>query len=234
MTDGRSPRIHLPLTLWTLLLIGLVLVEIRHLPPGVTALLLPYLALMARHWVGRLRQRDPSRPVMPRDDAGSPADDGPDEHADPAGPDDRSDCDVPAQPTSPGTAEEPAPSPSRRVRSRRRPKAPEAEPLAAAWVQVRPGRFVRVEEMAPEPPADESGCESRPDDPHGAMPSDGPGAPLEAGSIPPDADADVSESEVDVSKLESDVSEPDSEIEVEVEGNHAGRDTTEATAPSAR
>jgi hypothetical protein len=44
MKDGRSPRIHLSLTIWTLLLIGLVLVEIRHLPPGVTMLLVPYLA----------------------------------------------------------------------------------------------------------------------------------------------------------------------------------------------
>jgi hypothetical protein len=41
MMDGRSPRIHLSLTIWTLLLIGLVLVEIRHLSPGLTVLLVP-------------------------------------------------------------------------------------------------------------------------------------------------------------------------------------------------
>ena len=86
MMDGRSPRIHLSLTIWTLVLIGLVLVEIRRLPPGLTVLLVPYLALMARHWIGRLRQRDSDRAGDPLDDAGgSPSDDEPDERADSPG-----------------------------------------------------------------------------------------------------------------------------------------------------
>src|SRR4051794_40193902 len=80
MLDGRSPRIHLSLTIWTLLLIGLVLVKIRHLPPGLTVLLVPYLALMARLWIGRLRKRNQIEPAMPLSDAaGSPSDDEPDE-----------------------------------------------------------------------------------------------------------------------------------------------------------
>jgi hypothetical protein len=41
MIDGRSPWIPLSLTIWTLLLIGVVLVESRHLPLSLTALLVP-------------------------------------------------------------------------------------------------------------------------------------------------------------------------------------------------
>jgi hypothetical protein len=78
------------------------------------------------------------------------------------------------------------------------------EPYAASWVQVQPGRFVRVEEMPPKHAADESDSESRSDEPHGATPSDEPDAVLEAGLTSAEADAEVSESEV--------------------EGNHAGQD----------
>ena len=208
MMDGRSPRIHLCLTIWTLLLIGLVLVEIRHLPPGLTVLLVPYLALMARHWIGRLRQRDQIEPAMPLDDAaGSPSDDEPDECADSSGSGDRSGYDDSPQPASPRPTEEQATPPSRRGRARRRPRAPEVEPLAASWVQVRPGRFVRVEEMSSEHPADESGGDSRPDEPHGATPPDEPGATLEAGSIPAATDTDVTESESGVDHVYRDVAE---------------------------
>ena len=195
MKDGRSPRIHLSLTIWTLLLIGLVLVELRHLPSGLTVLLMPYLAVMTRHWVGRLRQPGHVEPAMPREGgAESPPDDEPDQCADPLGSDGCSGCDDSAEPASPRPTKEPATSPSRRGRVRRRTKAPEAEPSAASWVQVQPGRFVRVEEMSQEQLADAPDGNSRPHEPHDSTPLDVPGAPLEAVSIPADADADVSES----------------------------------------
>ena len=216
MTDGRSPRIHLFLTIWTLLLIGLVLVEIRRLLPELTVLLVPYLALMASHWIGRLRQRGRNEPVMPRHDkVGSPSDNELDECADSPTSIDRSGCDDCPMPVSLHPIEEPAPPPSRRGRARRRPRAPEAEPSASSWVQVRPGRFVRVEEMSQEHPDDEAGSDSRPDEPHELTPLDEPGAPLEAISIPADADAEVSESQV------------------QAEANHADEDVTEPIAPPA-
>jgi hypothetical protein len=210
MMDSRSPRIHLSLTIWSLLLIGLVLVEIRHLPPGLTVLLVPYLALMSRHWVGRLRQRGQIEPALPLGDAAeSPSDDELEERADSSGSPGRSGYDDSPQPASPHPTEELVTLPSRRGRARRT-KAPQVEPIAASWVQIRPGRFVRVDEVAPEPPADDS----RPDEPHGATPSDEPGTPLEAGSTSADADAEVSRSEV--------------------EANHAGPDPTEAIVPEVR
>jgi hypothetical protein len=199
MTDGRSPRIHLSLTIWTLLLIGLVLVEIRRLPPGLMVLLVPYLVLMARHWIGRLRQEGRSEPVMPRhDEAGSPPDDEPDEYAESLGSDGCSSDDDSPQPTLSPPIEEPAPPPSRRNRVRRRPRAPEVEPTAASWMQVQPGRFVRVEEMSPEHPTDESDGDRRTDEPHEITPLDEPGAPPEAVSIPAEAVADVSVSQVQI------------------------------------
>ena len=57
MTDGWPPRTARFLTAWTVLLLGLVLVEIRHLPPVLAALLVPYLVLMAWHGVAGLRRR---------------------------------------------------------------------------------------------------------------------------------------------------------------------------------
>lgn len=165
MTDGRSPRIHLLLTIWALLLIGLVLVDIRHLPPGLTLLLLPYLALMAWHWIGRLRQRAPIRAEMPLVDAdGSSSDDEQRGCADRPGIGDHSGGDDSPIPVAVRPDEEPV-TPLRRSRTRRRPRVPEAEPSAASWVQVGPGRFVRVEEMAPERPVDESDGNGRPDEP---------------------------------------------------------------------
>jgi hypothetical protein len=196
MTDGRSPRIYLFLTIWTLLLIGLVLVEIRHLPPGLTVLLVPYLALMARHWLGRLRQPGHIEPAIPRDDtAGSPLDDEPDECADSPTSIDRSGCDDCPMPVSLHPTEEPALPPSRRGRVRRRPRAPEVEPSAASWVQVRPGRFMRVEEKVPEHPADESDGNGRPDEPHLAMSHDGVDTAPEADPISTDADAVIPETQ---------------------------------------
>lgn len=197
MKDGRSPRIHLSLMIWTLLLIALVLVEIRHLPPGLTVLLVPYLALMARHWVGRLRQPSQIEPAMPRDDvAGSPPDDEPDDCADSLGSDGCSSSDDYPSPTSPPPTEEPAPPPSRRNRVRRRPRTPEAEPPAASWMQIQPGRFVRVEELQPGDLADAPNGDSQPNEFHGATPLDEPEATLEAVSIPSDDDTDLSESRV--------------------------------------
>ena len=57
MTDVRPPRTARLLTAWTLLLLGLVMVEIRHLPPVLAALLVPYLVLMSWYWIGGLRRR---------------------------------------------------------------------------------------------------------------------------------------------------------------------------------
>jgi hypothetical protein len=70
--------------------------------------------------------------------------------------------------------------------------------------------------MSPEHPADESSGDSRPDEPHEPTPLDEPGASLEAVSITADADTDVSESQI------------------RIEAQAASRDTTGATAPSAR
>jgi hypothetical protein len=81
------------------------------------------------------------------------------------------------------------------------------------WVQVQPGRFVRVEEMPPEHPADKPDGDSRPDESDGAMPSEEPVVTLEAGQTPADADTEESGSEVEVS--------------------HANEEATDATAPSA-
>src|SRR5262249_13669793 len=146
MMDGPSPRIHLCLTFWTLLLIGVVLVESRHLPLSLIVLLVPYLALMARHWISCLRQRDHVHPVMPLDDAGgSPGGDESDERADSPRSGGRFGYDNSPQPALLRQTEEPVTPPSRRVRARRRPRAPQVEPSAASWVQVQPGRFVRVE-----------------------------------------------------------------------------------------
>ena len=151
MMDDRSPRIHLTLTIWTLLLIGSVLVEARRLPPGLTVLLLPYLVLMAWHWMSRLRRRGSGEPAISRDGAaGSPSDDESDECADSPGSDDcPGSINLPSRHCRPASGAGFAPS-SRRGRARRRPKAHEPEPSAASWVQVRPGRFVRVEEISPE------------------------------------------------------------------------------------
>ena len=212
MIDRRSPRIHLFFTIWTLLLIGLVLVEIRRLPPDLTVLLVPYLAVMALHWVGRLCKLDRIEPAMPFGDAAeSLSDDEPHERADSPGAGGCSDSDDSPMPAPPRPAEEPATPPSRRGRARRT-RAPQGELLAASWVQVRPGRFVRIEEMQTEHPADDS----RLDDPHGATPSDEPGAPLDAGSTPADADAQVCESKI------------------EVEASHADQDPTGAIVPEVR
>jgi hypothetical protein len=217
MMDGRSPRTYPALTLWTLVLIGLVLAEVRHLPPGLTVLLVPYLALMARHWIGRLRKRDHIEPLMPLDNAAErPSDDEPHDRTDSTGSDGRADCDDPAQPVSPGSAEGQATPSTRRGRARRVLRVPEVEPHVASWVQVQPGRFVRVEEVSPGHPADESGSESRPDEPYEAAPLDVPGTPLEAISIPADGDADV----------------PESQIQIEVPA--ASQDTTGVTAQSDR
>src|SRR4051794_29088809 len=115
MMDGRSIRIHLCLTIWTLLLIGLVLIEIQHLAAVLTVLLVPYLALMAGHWISCLRKRDQTEPAMLLDDAGeSPSDDEPEERADSPGSHDRSVCDDSPQPASPLPIEEQATAPSRR------------------------------------------------------------------------------------------------------------------------
>jgi hypothetical protein len=196
MKDGRSPRIHLFLTIWTLLLIGLVLVEIRHLPPGLTVLLVPYLALMARHWVGRLRQPGHIEPAMPREEAaGSPSDDEPDDFADPLGSDGCSISDDSPRPTLPRPTEEPSPPPLQRSRSRRRPRAPEVEPSAASWVQIGPGRFIRVEQKVPEHPAAESDGNDCPDEPQWAMSHDGVDRAPEADPISTDANAVIPEPE---------------------------------------
>src|SRR5262245_33958155 len=108
MLDARSPRIDLSLTIWTLVLIGLVLVEIRRLPPGFTALLVPYLVVMARQRIIGLRQRDQNEPAMSLNDAaGSPSRDEPEGCADSPGSGDRSGCDDAPMPESPRPTEEP-------------------------------------------------------------------------------------------------------------------------------
>jgi hypothetical protein len=191
MMHGRSPRIRLPFTTWTLLLIGLVLLEIRYLPPGLTALLVPYLAVMAWHCIDPLREGVRSEPAMPLiESVGSPSDDEPEGPVgatapyDPSGSSDSPDAVPPHPPV------EKAMAASRRGRAKRRPKTPEAGPSATGWVQVRPGRFVRVGDPSPEHPAVESNI-SRPDEPHGSLATHAPGAPPETGSTPAGGESDV-------------------------------------------
>jgi hypothetical protein len=205
MLDARSPRIDLSLTIWTPLLIGLVLVEIRRLPPGLTALLVPYLVLMARQRIIRLRQPDRGDPEISLDDAAeTPAHDEPEGCADSPGSGDRSGCDDAPMPKSPRPIEEPVTPPSRRTRTRRRTRTPEPEPSAASWVQIRPGRFVRVDEMAPVHPADGADGDSRFDEPHGAPSSDESGVTPDAGSIPAETETAVAEPEPEVNDDDKD------------------------------
>jgi hypothetical protein len=196
MMDRRSPWIHLALTVWTVMLVGLVLVEIGRLPLGLTAVLVPYLTLTAWHWIGHLRQPEPTEPALLSDDTvESPADIQPDEAADSPG---SGDCpgngDASMTTLSRPTEESIAP-PTRWGRARRRSRALEPEPSSASWVQVRPGRFVRVDEMAPEHPAEGSGGDTRIEEPHGDTSPDTPGLTPDAGSIPNDADSIVVEPE---------------------------------------
>jgi hypothetical protein len=76
-----------------------------------------------------------------------------------------------------------------------------AEPPAASWLQVQPGRFVRVEELQPGDPTDESVGDSWPHEPHDSTPLDEPGAPPESVLMPADAVADVSVSQVEIEVL---------------------------------
>src|SRR5262249_55870254 len=145
-------------------------------------------------WISCLRQRDHVHPSMSLHDAGgSPGDDDPDECANSPGSGGRSGCDDAPQPASLCSTEEPATPPSRRTRTRRRPKTPQVESSAASWVQVQPGRFIRVEEMSPEQPADEAESDSRPDEPDVETSSAELGAPVEADLPAADADAEVLE-----------------------------------------
>jgi hypothetical protein len=173
MTDGWPPRTARLLTTWTLLLLGLVLVEIRHLPPVLAALLVPYLALMTWHGVSGLRRR-----------AMIGQDDGADSEA--GSPGTAETTEMAATPVpDPDPASDDLPLPPRRGRTRRRPRTPETEPSAASWVQVQPGRFVRVEET------------TSPDQPDDIPPSD-PGATQEAVLTPEVLDPEVIEPEVEV------------------------------------
>ena len=208
MMDDRSPRIRLTLSIWTLVLIGSVLVEARRLPPGLTALLVPYLVLMAWHWMSRLRRRGSGEPAIWCDGAaGSPSDDESGECADSPGSGDRPGSINPHQPASADPPAEQASPRSRRGRARRRVKAHEPEPLAASWVQVQPGRFVRFEEISPEHAVDESGGGSRIDAPHGATPLAETAVTPEAGSIPAATETAVTESESGVDHVYRDVAE---------------------------
>jgi hypothetical protein len=167
-------------------LLGLVLVEIQHLPPVLAALLVPYLTLMALYWIAGLRRRTMIGQMEPQEGGSQSR---PEERAD-------------SQTDSPGTAETtetaaipvpdpdptsdglPLPPPSRRGRGRRRPRTPEPGPCVASWVQVQPGRFIRVEE--PTPP-------NQPDN----SPQSDPDATQEAVLTPEVPDPDAAEPEVE-------------------------------------
>jgi hypothetical protein len=150
---------------------------------------------MSRHWVGRLRQRAPIQAVMPLDDAdGSSSDDERQGCTDRPGIGDCSGGDDSPIPAPVRPDEEPV-TPSRRSRARRRPRVPEAEPSAASWVQVGPGRFVRVEEMAPERPADESDGNGRPVEPYEGLSHDEVETTPEGDSISADTGTVASEPE---------------------------------------
>jgi hypothetical protein len=158
MTDGRPPRTARLLTAWTLLLLGLVLVEIRHLPPFLAALLVPYLALMAWHGVGGLRRRATMGKPEPHE-GGSPSrsDDRADSEAGLPGTAETTEtASIPVSDPVPASDDLTMPQPPRRGRTRRRPSTPEPGPSAASWVQVQPGRFIRVEEATPPEQPDDS------------------------------------------------------------------------------
>jgi hypothetical protein len=156
MTDGWRPRTALILMPWTLLLLGLVLVEIRHLPPVLAALLVPYLALMAWHGAAGLRRRTVIGQMEPHEGGSqSRSDDGADDEADsPVTAGLSGTGAIPVPDPSPPSDGQTLPMPPRRGRARRRPPTP--EPSSASWVQVQPGRFLRVEEPSPPDQPDDS------------------------------------------------------------------------------
>lgn len=158
MTDGRPPRIARFLTAWTLLLLGLVLVEIRYLPPVLATLLVPYLALMAWYWIGGFRRRATSGTTEAREGGfRSPSDDGAGDEANFPEAAELSGTDsIPGPDSDPPSDGHSVPTSPRRGRSRRRPRTPEPGPSAASWVQVQPGRFLRVEEPSPPDQPDDS------------------------------------------------------------------------------
>ena len=158
MTDGWPPRTARLLTAWTLLLLGLVLVEIRHLPPVLAALLVPYLALMAWHRAAGLRRRTMIGQMEPHEGGSqSRSDGGADDEVDSPGTAELSGTDAISVPDSdPPSDGLTLPTPPRRGRARRRPRTPEPGPAVASWVQVQPGRFLRVEEPSPPDQPDDS------------------------------------------------------------------------------
>ncbi len=158
MTDGWPPRTSRFLTAWTLLLLGLVLVEIRHLPPILAALLVPYLALMAWHGAAGLRRRKVIGQMEPHEGGSqSRSDDGAGDEANSPEAAELSGTDaIPIPDSNPPSDGHSVPTSPRRGRSRRRPRTPEPGPSAASWVQVQPGRFLRVEEPSPPDQPDDS------------------------------------------------------------------------------
>ena len=178
-----------------MLLLGLALAESRRLPPGLALLLVPYLALMAGHWIGHLLRRRGGVPWKLRESpAGSPDGEDLGTGDEPSRPDDPPDEVVAAGPDARpegGDSSRPAPasppdglptSEPRRARTRRRQRIAEAGPQAASWVQVQPGRFVRVEEMPPEPANDEHDGGQQPGEPDEAQ---GAGSSAEADAETP-------------------------------------------------
>lgn len=122
-----------------------VLIALTSLAVGATTspwLVPPYLAAMAWLLLTPGSQTPAVAPSSPAGRAGE-ADDEPTTESEPVA--------VPeAEPT---TAEAPA-KPKKKARSKAKPKAPpvpEAPPMMATWVQVAPGKFVRVEVPAPAP-----------------------------------------------------------------------------------
>jgi hypothetical protein len=148
MTDGPSPRTALLLMTWTVGLLGLVLVHIHDLPFGLAVLLVPYLALMVRHWSGGLRRRTiETRPRPHEDPGGFGCADGAGQDANHSGPvacTGETDAPTPGPGVNSTAEEYPMPTPVRRSRSRRRADSPEPVQPDSTWVRVQPGRYIRA------------------------------------------------------------------------------------------
>jgi hypothetical protein len=153
---SASRRLARVLMIWTGVLIVLVVVGMRSLPPTLIWLILPYLALVAWHLLAfsELRPANPlptttdsaSDPIASHDPqvVGCPPQGGPDEWAESS--DSHEPSSAPAD-----TSGSPQVNP-RKVRGRRRGKpTPPSEPVPASWIQVGPGKYVRGEEPDPAP-----------------------------------------------------------------------------------
>ena len=152
-----SDRLATVLMVWTGSLTVLVLAVVRNLPPVLTVLLLPYLALVAWHLLARSGRRPTRLQPLPVDPEGvHRASASPEVVAcpPPGGSDERVEASGSCEPNPPPTGSPGSPRGNAgRVRGRRRgDPSLHAASVPVPWVRVGPGRYIRGE--APDPAPD--------------------------------------------------------------------------------